>query len=81
MAKTPLCDWPKGSMHLPCRHLWREYFKDLKECWWAFCIAALEKEEIKQLSTLPGVSEDPSVVALLKAEEQQVLAATIAVYW
>lgn len=68
-------------MHLPCRHLRRGYFKDLKEYWWAFSIATLEKEEIGQLATLPGLSEVPSVVALLKAEEQQVLIPTTAVYW
>jgi len=31
----------------------------------------LETEEIKQLSILPGLSEDPSVVGLLRVEEQQ----------
>ncbi|KAK4824753.1 hypothetical protein QYF61_018225 [Mycteria americana] len=36
---------------------------------WAFGIAALETEEIKQLSTLPGLTEDPSVVGLLRVEE------------
>lgn len=68
-------------MHLPCRQLRTGYFKDLKEYWRAFSIAALEKKEIRQLSTLPGVLEVPSVVTLLKAEEQQLLIPTTAVYW
>lgn len=42
VAKTPLCDRPRGPMHLPRRYLRRGYFKDLEECWWAFSIAALE---------------------------------------
>lgn len=33
-------------------------------------------EDIKQLSTLPGLSEDPSVAGLLRVEEQQVPVAT-----
>ncbi|GAB0177285.1 hypothetical protein GRJ2_000193700 [Grus japonensis] len=41
-----------------------------------FGIAALESEEIKQLSTVPGLSEDPSVMGLLRVEEQQVPVAT-----
>lgn len=69
MAKPAVCDWPRVSIYLPCRHLRRGYLKDLKEYWWAFNIAALEKEEIRQLSTLPGLSEVPS--ALLKAEEHR----------
>ena len=46
---------------------------------WAFGIAALESEEIKQLSTLPSLLEDPSVVGLLRVREQQVPIATTAV--
>ncbi|PKU36377.1 glycine dehydrogenase mitochondrial [Limosa lapponica baueri] len=49
----------------------RGYFKDPKGYRWAFGIAALEVEEVKQLSTLPGLSEDPSVVGLLRVKEQQ----------
>lgn len=37
---------------------------------WAFS-SALETEEMKQLSTLPDLSEDPSVVELLKVKDQQ----------
>ena len=46
--------------------LGRGYFKDPKGYKWAFGISALETEEIKQLSTLPGLSEDPFVLGLLK---------------
>ncbi|KAK4806905.1 hypothetical protein QYF61_012626 [Mycteria americana] len=35
---------------------------------------------MKQLSTLPGLSEDPSVVGLLRVEEQQVPSATTTVH-
>ncbi|KAK4831207.1 hypothetical protein QYF61_016044 [Mycteria americana] len=42
--------------------------------------AALETEEIKRLSTLPGLLEDPSVVGLLRVEEQQVPIATTTVH-
>jgi len=37
-------------------------------------------EDIKQLSTLPGLAEDPSVVVLLRVEEQQVLIAITVVH-
>ena len=43
-------------------------------------IAALETEAIEQLPTLPGLSEDPSVVGLLRVEGQQVPIATTAVH-
>jgi len=39
-----------------------------------------ETEEIKQLSILPGLSKDPSVVGLLRVEEQQVPIATRTVH-
>lgn len=39
-----------------------------------------ETEEIKKWSTLLGVSEDSSVVGLLKAEEQQVPVTTTMVH-
>lgn len=57
----------------------RGYFKDPKEYQWAFGIAALSAE-IKQLSSLPGVSEDLSAVGLLQVR-QQVLIASIMVHW
>jgi len=48
---------------------------------WASGIAALKKEDIKQLSTSPGLSEDPSVVGLLRVEEEQVPITTTTVHW
>lgn len=44
-------------------------------------MAALETDKIKQLSTLPGLSEDASVVSLLRAKEQQVPVALPTVHW
>lgn len=38
-------------------------------------------EDIKRLSTLSVFLEDPSVVGLLRIEEQQVLMAVVTVYW
>ena len=58
----------------------RAYFKDPKGYKWAFGIAALEKEEMEQLSALPGLSKNPSVVGLLKVKEQQVTMATATVH-
>ncbi|KAK4818660.1 hypothetical protein QYF61_017268 [Mycteria americana] len=58
-------------MDLGVDYLRRGYFKDPKGYRWAFAIAALEMEETKQLSTLPGLLEDPPVVGLLRVEEQQ----------
>jgi len=46
---------------------------------WAFGIAALDPA-IKQLSVLPGLSEDVSVVGLLRVTEQQIPIATKMVY-
>ncbi|GAB0209290.1 hypothetical protein GRJ2_003394700 [Grus japonensis] len=74
----------KNMLEAPCilgiDYLRRGYFKDPKAYWWAFGIAALEVEEIEPLSSLPGLSEDPSVVGLLRVEEQQVPIATTAVH-
>ncbi|GAB0203748.1 hypothetical protein GRJ2_002840400 [Grus japonensis] len=47
---------------------------------WAFGVATVNAEKIKQLSTLPGLSEDPFVVGLLRVEEQQVPIATRTVH-
>ena len=59
---------PDAPCILGIDYLRRGYFKDPKGYRWAFGIAALEETE--QLSTLPGLSEDPTVVGLLKVEEQ-----------
>ncbi|KAK4828806.1 hypothetical protein QYF61_000863 [Mycteria americana] len=61
-------------------YLRRGYFKDPEGYRWAFGIAALEMEEIKQLSTFSNLLKDPSVVGLLSVEEQQVTIATTTVH-
>ncbi|KAK4806727.1 hypothetical protein QYF61_007525 [Mycteria americana] len=78
--KHPIVTGPGAPCILGIDYLRRGYFKDPKGYRWAFGIAALETEEIKQLSTLPGLSEDPSVVGLLRVEEQQVPIATTTVH-
>ncbi|GAB0209136.1 hypothetical protein GRJ2_003379300 [Grus japonensis] len=78
--KHPIVTGPEAPCILGIDCLRRGYFKDPKGYWWAFGIAALEMEEIEPLSSLPGLSEDPSVVGLLSAEEQQVPIATTTVH-
>ncbi|KAK4807005.1 hypothetical protein QYF61_000334 [Mycteria americana] len=78
--KHPIVTGPEAPCILAIDYLRRGYFKDPKGYRWAFGIAALETEEIKQLSALPGLSEDPSVVGLLRVEEQQVPIATTTVH-
>ncbi|RMC08909.1 hypothetical protein DUI87_13903 [Hirundo rustica rustica] len=56
------------------------YYKDSKGFRWAFGIAAVEAEGIKKFKTLPGLSENPSAVGLLKVEEQRVPVATSTVH-
>ncbi|RMB89035.1 hypothetical protein DUI87_34605 [Hirundo rustica rustica] len=56
------------------------YYKDSKGFRWAFGIAAVEAEGIKKLNSLPGLSENPSAVGLLKVEEQRVPVATSTVH-
>lgn len=48
----------------------RGYFKDPTGRCWAFGTDALETEEIRQLNTLPDLSEDPSVLRLLRDKEK-----------
>ncbi|GAB0197904.1 hypothetical protein GRJ2_002255800 [Grus japonensis] len=78
--KHPIVTDPEAPCILGIDYLQRGYFKDPKGYRWAFGIAALEMEEIEQLSTLPGLSEDPSVVGFLRVEEQQVPIATTTVH-
>ncbi|GAB0183949.1 hypothetical protein GRJ2_000860200 [Grus japonensis] len=78
--KHPTVTGPEAPCILGIDYLWRGYFKDPKGYWWAFGITALETEGIEQLSTLAGPSEDPSVVVLLRVEEQQVPIATTMVH-
>ncbi|RMC09665.1 hypothetical protein DUI87_13451 [Hirundo rustica rustica] len=56
------------------------YYKDSKRLRWALRIAAVEAEGIKKLNSLPGLSENPSAVGLLKVEEQRVPVATSTVH-
>ncbi|GAB0209508.1 hypothetical protein GRJ2_003416500 [Grus japonensis] len=78
--KHPIVTGPEAPCILGIDYLRKGYFKDPKGYRWAFGIAALEAEEIEPLSTLPGLSEDPSVVELLRVEEQQVPIATTTVH-
>jgi len=78
--KHPIVTGPEALCILGIDYLRRGYFKDPKGYRWTFGIAVLETEEIKQLSILPGLSEDPSVVGLLRVEEQQVPIATTTVH-
>ena len=79
--KHPIVTGPEAPCILGIDYLRRGYFKDPKGYRWAFGIAALSMEKIKQLSSLPGLSEDPSVVGLLRVKEQQVPIATMTVHW
>ncbi|GAB0209595.1 hypothetical protein GRJ2_003425200 [Grus japonensis] len=78
--KHPIVTGPEALCILGIDYLWKGYFKDPKGYRWAFGIATLEAEEIEPLSSLPGLSEDPSVVGLLRVEEQQVPIATTTVH-
>ncbi|TRZ10533.1 hypothetical protein HGM15179_016574 [Zosterops borbonicus] len=81
-------EWKKHSIvtgpDAPCilgiDFLRNGYYKDPKGLRWAFGIAAVEAENIKQLNTLPGLSENPSAVGLLRVEEQRVPIATSTVH-
>ncbi|GAB0203386.1 hypothetical protein GRJ2_002804200 [Grus japonensis] len=80
-AQTHIAAVRKAPCILGIDFLRKGYFKDPKGYRWAFGIAALEAEEIiEKLSSLPGLSEDPSVVGLLRVEEQQVPIATTTVH-
>ena len=76
----PIVTGPEAPGFLGIDYLRRGYFTDPKGYWWVIGIAAVEAEEIKQLSILPGLSEDPSVMGLLRVEEQQVPIATTTVH-
>ncbi|GAB0210275.1 hypothetical protein GRJ2_003493300 [Grus japonensis] len=78
--KHPIVTGPEAPCILGIDYLRRGYFKDPKGYRWPFGIAALEAEEIEPLSSLPGLSEDPSVVGLLRVEEQPVPIATTTVH-
>ena len=76
-GKSILLSLAQGALCiLGIDYLRRGYFKDPKGYRWAFGIGAVDTEGVKQLSALPGLSEDPSVVGLLRVKEQQVPIAT-----
>ncbi|RMC10289.1 hypothetical protein DUI87_13091 [Hirundo rustica rustica] len=71
--KHPIVTGPEAPCILGIDYLRNGYFKDPKGYCWAFGIAAVETEDIRQLSTLPGLSDDSCAVGLLRVEEQQVV--------
>ncbi|RMC16226.1 hypothetical protein DUI87_08441 [Hirundo rustica rustica] len=78
--KHPIVTGPEAPCILGIDYLRNGYFKDPKGYRWAFGIAAVETENIRQLNTLPGLSDDSCAVGLLRAEEQQVPITTTTVY-
>ncbi|RMC02549.1 hypothetical protein DUI87_20943 [Hirundo rustica rustica] len=80
VAKHPIVTGPEAPCILGIDYLRNGYFKDPKGYRWAFGIAAVETEDIRQLSTLPGLSDDSCAVGLLRVEEQQVPIATTTVH-
>ncbi|RMC11269.1 hypothetical protein DUI87_11388 [Hirundo rustica rustica] len=78
--KHPIVTGPEAPCILSIDYLRNGYFKDPKGYRWAFGIAAVETEDIRQLSTLPGLSDDSCAVRLLRVEEQQVPIATTTVH-
>ena len=78
--KHPIVTGPDAPCILGIDYLKRGYFKDPKGYKWAFGIAAVDTEKIEQLSDLPGLSDDPSVVGLLMVDDQQVPIATTTVH-
>ncbi|RMC21517.1 hypothetical protein DUI87_02383 [Hirundo rustica rustica] len=78
--KHPIVSGPEAPCILGIDYLRSGYFKDPKGLRWAFGIAAVVTEGIRQLNTLPGLSENPSAVGLLKVQEQRVPIATSIVH-
>ncbi|RMC09650.1 hypothetical protein DUI87_13436 [Hirundo rustica rustica] len=78
--KHPIVTSPEAPCILGIDFLRNEYFKDPKRFRWAFETVAVETGGVKQLNTLPKLSENPSTVSLLKVEEQQVPIATSTVH-
>ncbi|RMC05570.1 hypothetical protein DUI87_18767 [Hirundo rustica rustica] len=61
---------PEAPCILSINYLRNGYFSDPKGYCWAFGTAAVETEDIIQLNTLPGLSDNPSAMGLLRDEEQ-----------
>lgn len=74
------CILDKG-MHGYLKYPQERVFKEPKGCWWAFGRVVLEMKLIKQLSTLPSLSEDTSVLGLLRVKKQQEMIATTMEHW
>ncbi|TRZ07255.1 hypothetical protein HGM15179_019851 [Zosterops borbonicus] len=77
--KHPIGTSPEVPCILSIDFLRNGYYKGLKGLKWAFGIATVEAEGIRQLNTLPGLSVNLSTVGVRKVEEQQVAIATLAV--
>lgn len=78
--KHPNVPGPEALCILCIGYLKRGHFKGPKGYQWGFGITTVETKQIKQLCTLPSLSEGPSAVGLLRVKEQQVLIATIMVH-
>ncbi|RMC01093.1 hypothetical protein DUI87_22359 [Hirundo rustica rustica] len=78
--KHPIVTGPEAPCILGIDYLKNGYFKDPKGYHWAFGIGAVETEDIRQLNTLPGLSDDSCAAGLLRVEEQQVPIATTTVH-
>lgn len=70
--KHPITTAPGAPCILGIDYLRRGHFQDPKGYQCAFGIAAVDTDNIKQLSVLPGLSEDLTVVGFLCVKEQQV---------
>ncbi|RMC19286.1 hypothetical protein DUI87_03893 [Hirundo rustica rustica] len=77
----PIVTGPEAPCILGIHCLRNRYFKDPEGYCWAFGIAAVETEDIRQLNTLPGLSDDSSAVGLLRAEEQVPIATAMVRRW
>ncbi|KAK4822911.1 hypothetical protein QYF61_023274 [Mycteria americana] len=75
VAKAPHCDGSRGPLYPWHRLLQERVLQGPKGYQWDFAVATVNTE-IRQLSSLPGLSEDPFIVGLLQVEEQQVPTAT-----
>ena len=68
LQEHPTVTGPGAPCILDIDYLRRGHFKDPKGYPLAFGIAALYTDDVKQLSVLLGLSQDPSVVGLLETE-------------
>lgn len=79
-GKSTYCDQLRGPMY-PWHRLPQErVLQGPKLYQWDFGVATMNIEKIKELSTLPDLLEDSSVVGFLWVEEQQMPIATMMVH-